>query len=123
MKIELAKGGRVAAGVLGIIGAGIYLFMSFMFFMLGISSPANYLLNFLLSLVIGTLGLVGAILLLVDKTAGGILAAISGTISIVLVFYWIPTLGVPIFVVAFLLIPPGLLLTSGILGLIVGSEF
>jgi len=124
----MTNGGRIFAGVFSIIGSGIILIMALIFWFIGIIvaifGESALLLIFLVLLACGILGLVGGILLLVDKMAGGVLALVGGAVdfvlTIVLVFLGSGLL-LPLIIMFF--IPPAILLTGGIVGLAVGSEF
>ncbi len=124
----MAKGGRIFGGVFSIIGAGIVLIMAWIYWFINMLSPFFGIVamwtSFLLLLACGILGLVGGILLLVDKTSGGVLAIIGGALDFVLtiVFLITPT-SMPWPLMLFFFIPPAILLTGGIVGTAVGKEF
>lgn len=127
----MAKGGRIFAGVFSIIGSGIALLIAWVLWLLGILGvifgEPLLLSSFFIMLACGILGLIGGILLLVDKTAGGVLALIAGILDLILSIY-LSVLGIELGVfiigtVIVFLIPPAMMLTAGIVGLAVGSEF
>jgi len=127
----MAKGGRIFAGIFSIIGSGIALLIAFVLWIMGILGVVFgelfLLISFFVMLACGVLGLVGGILLLVDKTAGGVLALIGGALDFVLsMILCIQGMEAGAFLMAtviIFLIAPAMMLTGGIVGLAVGSEF
>lgn len=128
----MAKGGRKAGGVLAIIGGGMVILAGFLAFLLILQSEL-FLITGGVTTVCGVLGLIGGILLLKDKTAGGVLALIAGVIILIGSFfildsgsYWSGIWEIFWFakVATYLVFfaDPVLLIVGGIVGLAVGSE-
>ena len=130
----MAKGGRIAGGILALIGGGMGTFAGILSFLLMIpTSSSAFLITGGVTTICGVLGVVGGILLLVDKTAGGVLAIVGGTVVLVGIFitidsgsyisgiyiiYWTATVATHLM----FYIDPALMLVGGIVGLAVGSE-
>lgn len=126
----MAKGGRIAGGILALIGGAMLILKAFLtlFWLILLWPPMA--LVFMTTLVCGILAVVGGILLLVDKLAGGILALIAGALGIILTFFIaVPPFGMvdPLLVLysfdtGVIGIDPLLALVGGIVGIAVGSE-
>lgn len=116
----MTKGGRIAGGILAIVGGGIVVVEGFLMVWLLIGGEEVAAVIFT-HWILGSIGLVGGVLLLVDKTAGGIIALIAGVGGTFLMFvpfidplHWLDTL-IPF-------TDPVLILVGGLVGTIVGSE-
>lgn len=124
----MTKGGRIFGGIFSIIGAGIVLIMTWVIWLINLITAlfgvvATWI-TFILLLASGVLGLVGGILLCTDKTAGGVLAIIAGALDCVLtIVLVILSTSMPWPLILMFFIPPAILLTGGIVGTAVGSEF
>ncbi len=124
----MTKGGRIFGGVFAIISSGIVLLISYVFWIIAIFTPVYDLNGFYVMLGVGIIGLIGGILLIMDKTAGGalvLIAALGAVLAIFLfVWPWLSTL--PSYSQSLLLflwaIPPIMLFVGGITGTAVGSE-
>ena len=112
----MTKGGRIAGGILSLIGAGFDLCMG-LYYIIGIFAfgASDFIIVLSIFLTAAILSLVGGIEMLVDKTVGGILALIGGTI--ILIVTYIP----PILFVTLILFDL-IILTGGIVGMVTGSE-
>ncbi len=129
----MTKGGRIFAGIFSIIGSGIELLLGLVLIFVGVgtlSTDPVVWIAVILFFVLGILGLVGGILNLTDKTAGGVLAIVAGTGGIIMVIgYWgylggvlggsADVLGV---IMPLFFIPPAMMLVAGIVAIAVGSE-
>lgn len=118
----MAKGGRIAGGILSIIGGGLALLTAFLFFMT--VDPSELVVPVIFG-VSGTLGVLGGILLLVDKRIGGILAIIGGVATLAYFLYIM--FGNPLVLIfgifiILLLLPAGLMLAGGIVGTATSGE-
>lgn len=121
----MTKGGRIAGGVIALIGGGLIIIaaiIQYLAFMVS-SNPAA-ITAMTASIALMALGIVGAILLLVDKTIGGVLALIAGVLIIAGQFIMVPGTPGPIQLTAPLagFLDALLLAVGGIVGLAVGSE-
>jgi hypothetical protein len=129
----MTKGGRIFAGIFALIGGGILFLINLVVYLLLIGSSMTDPLTFVLYImlyVIGGIGILAGILELVDKTAGAVLALIAGITGFVFciwdyihltAIYGLPPAYAGVIVLLFFL-PPGMILTAGIVGLAVGSE-
>lgn len=116
----MAKGGRIAGGVLAIIGSALVLVAGLMTVMVTAILFPLLMTAGIGAILWGTLGLVGGILLLTDSTAGGVLALVGGIGDLVGIFV-LTMVGFP-FGAGFIFVDPFLILVGGIVGLAVGSE-
>lgn len=78
----MTKGLRLAGGILALVGGSLQTIPAFMT-MRFISCAATIAVMFLVTLTCAILGIVGGILLIKDKMAGGILALIGGVLPII----------------------------------------
>jgi len=117
----MTKGGRIAGGILAIVGGAFIVIAGIMILSL-ISYDPSIMISVIATLASGALAVIGGILLLVDSTAGGVLALIGGAFCIVGSF--IPIyMTIPLTVHFFnFWIDPALALVGGIVGLAVGSS-
>jgi len=121
----MPKVGRIIGAILAIIGGGLIIFAAFLVLeYIAVFNEA--IITFTLTLIMGILAIVGAILLLLDKEIGGILAIIAG--AIIIAGFWIDlTPFVPLTVHWASLAGPGfyidplLAIIGGIIGLVVGK--
>ncbi|NVM31935.1 MAG: hypothetical protein HWN65_24055, partial [Candidatus Helarchaeota archaeon] len=79
----MTKGGRIFGGIFSIIGSGITLLVAWVFWIIAWATPGYDYNGFIITLIVGAVGLVGGILLITDKTAGGILVVIAATGAVV----------------------------------------
>jgi len=118
----MTKGGRIAGGVLSIIGGGLAFLTALLFFMN--VDPSEWVVPVIFG-ASGVLGVLGGILLLVDKRIGGILVIIGGVATLVYFIYLAiinPLILIfGIFAILFLL-PTGLMLAGGIVGTATSGE-
>ncbi len=129
----MTKGGRIFAGIFSLIAGGINILLGVVLIFVGIvtftEDPRLWLAVFLL-IALGTLGLIGGIILITDHGAGGVLALVAGTGGIIMIsIYWaflINVLGMPLdlaaTIMSLLFIPPAMMIVGGIVGIAVGSE-
>lgn len=124
----MTKGGRIAGGIIALIGGGISLIPALLP-MVFLGCDPRITIMVLVTLVCAVLGIIGGILLLTDKTAGGILALIGGTLPIigqhihlgnVLCGSWWVGITLAITLNYYLNCIP--IIVGGILGLSIGSE-
>ncbi|NVM56214.1 MAG: hypothetical protein HWN66_21135 [Candidatus Helarchaeota archaeon] len=128
----MTKGGRIAGGVLAIVGGALLLIAAFTVFAIiaaaklaGFDQEAMlFTIQMIVTLMCGVLALVGGILAVVDKSVGGILALVGGALATVGMFIPIGSLGIlPInFAISFIFVDPFLALAGGITAVAVGSE-
>ncbi|NVM27362.1 MAG: hypothetical protein HWN65_00860 [Candidatus Helarchaeota archaeon] len=128
----MTKKGRTFGGIFTLIGSGLLILVSIIFVVLITGGSEDFIIwtAFFLILATGVLGVVGGILLLTDKTVGGVLSLISGAASLIIniwsYIYFVGLWGIPPAilwaVIFFFIAAPGLILTGAILGLVVGSE-
>lgn len=126
----MTKGGRIFGGIFSIIGSGITLLVAWVFWIIAWATPGYDYNGFIITLIVGAVGLVGGILLITDKTAGGILVVIAATGAVVAIIIWVlPVLFAipmppPVYALITVLwfIPPIMLIVGGIVGLTTGSD-
>jgi hypothetical protein len=121
----MPKIGRIIGAILAIIGGGLitYAAISILDY---IPVYPELTITFTLTLIMGILAIVGAILLLLDKTIGGILPIIAGAIIILgfwidiapfvpLTVHWASIAGIGFY------LDPLLAIIGGIVGIAVGK--
>ena len=120
----MPKVGRIIGAILALIGGALITYAA-IFVLDYISSYDEVIITFTLTLALGALAIIGGILLLLDKTIGGILALIAG--AVVLAGFWIDIGFAPLTVhwsmiagIGFY-IDPLLAIVGGIIGLAVGK--
>jgi hypothetical protein len=114
----MTKGGRIFGGIFALIGSALTLYFTYFSWTILLDLWVTLLL-----LIAGACGVLGGILLLCDKTAGGVLAIIAGAITVILVpIYIYPFFGVLMAQAIVVFFSPGMLLIGGIVGTAVGSE-
>ena len=127
----MTSGGRITGGVLALVGGALLLISALTFSPFLIILFPGLVITILFTYIVAALAIVGGILLLVDKTAGGILAVIGGALAIVLCMihvigiYWMVDPLLPIWYVEGgiqIAIDPILALVNKIVGIAVGSE-
>lgn len=119
----MTKSGRKVGGILAIFGGGIQILTTYLFWGLYITYPEiPPLIGLACSVVVVILGILGGILLLADKTAGGVLALIAG--AFIIGGSYVDLYGSTTFALAshFMFLDPAFLLIGAIVGLAVGSE-
>lgn len=126
----MTKIGRIIGGFLALTGAGFTLFT--VLTVIGtLSIDPLFTVPFVITLGLAVLAIVGGILLLVDKTIGGILPIIAG--AVLIIGYWIiiGSVGmkeIPLAIHWAFVYGPGyyidplLAIAGGIVGLVVGSK-
>ena len=82
----MAKAGPIVGGILALIGGGLTLIAAIQIMGWPAVDP-QFMVTFLMTLVLAILGIVGGILMLVGKKIGGILAIIAG--GILIAGFWI----------------------------------
>lgn len=125
----MTKGGRIAGGVLSIVGGSLLLLAGFLDIvnLLSIHSIV-IIIRMIVTISCGALNLVGGILAVKDINAGGILGIVGGGIGSVGVFIPIGVIvvymvTVPVYLIyTFIFIDPFLALAGGITATAVGSE-
>lgn len=119
----MTKSGRKVGGILAVVGGGIQIIMTYLSWGVYITHPEiPPLIALVCSVVVVILGIVGGILLLADKTAGGVLALIAG--AFIIGGSYVELYNSEIFKLAsnFMFLDPAFLLIGAIVGLAVGSE-
>lgn len=127
--------GRIFGSIYSIFGGAFVLIMAYSIWFNLIKGEAGipifgYIFEidltgglFTITLIAGLLGVLGGILLLVDKTAGGVLVIIGGAIDLILsILLIVPLLPIPMLIIIFLVIQPIILLTGGIVGYSSGNR-
>lgn len=118
----MTKPVRIVGGVLALVGGAVAILAAMIHF--NEFKQGLFTLNTALTFVVVVVGMVGGILLLINKTGGAILALGVGVLSLLGVFIQIyePGYGYGQLVFTVSVIDPLLLIIGGILGLVAGSE-
>ncbi len=120
----MTKGGRLAGGILAIVGGSLLIAGGFSAFYLVSLGADLYNTTGLVTLLCGLLALIGGILLCKDINAGGPIALVGSLIAIIGLFINIGHYGIlPVqLTITFVLVDPFLALGGSIAGIAVGSE-
>ncbi|MDD1778308.1 MAG: hypothetical protein LUQ65_09080 [Candidatus Helarchaeota archaeon] len=123
----MAKIGRIIGGILAIVGGALTTY-AVTILIPYLETYPNAIVTLAMTLCFGILGIIGGILLLLDKTVGGILAIIAG--AMLIIGFWIHldpmvTLTInwatQVAGIGFY-IDPLLAIIGGIIGLVVGKK-
>ena len=118
----MTRGGRVAGGVLALIGSCLMIINILISYIASwATSNQDFIISMVVSIIIMALGVVGAILLLRDKTIGGIIVLIAAVALIIGSFILLPS-GTELTKPLLKVIDPGLMIVGGALGVAIGTE-
>ncbi len=108
----MAKIGRTLGGVIAIAGGGVYTYL-FINYLLGLLSPLPQWVQFFYTLTVCLLAIIGGVLLLLDRTVGGVLAILAGGMVIIGLISVVPV---------YFVVDTAFMIAGGIIGLAVGAE-
>jgi predicted phage tail protein len=118
----MTKNRRIFGGICTLFGSSLCFIIAYLFPYMIVSDIWKLVVTFFVPA--GICGVIGGILLLVDKNAGGIMAIIAGALSIVAYLFAFPELmALAVRYLFTYLMPAGCQLVGGIVGLTVGKEF
>jgi len=117
--MPMTKGGRIFAGIIALIGAGVFLIGALVSWIIIVAPP----LNLTLTLIVAIFAFICAILTLADKSFGPVILLLLG------IFMFLQPLLVDVFhvlseyyITEFLWFDAVLILLGGLIGTLVGSE-
>lgn len=122
----MVKIGRIIGAIIALVGGGLT-FYAGIISLEYLSLADEVIIATILTFILAALALLGGVLLILDKSMGGILAIIAG--GVLIVAFWIDI--APFVTLAFhwaqlsntgFYIDPLLIIVGGIIGLAVGSE-